>query len=404
MMRPGPRVGRARQKSVGLAALVLSVACTTTVREDQPYTGPPWSTDRPGHPVGGPLAVVSNNASDSLSLLDLGKNEVVATVPIDLDPLAVDGPHHAVVDPKAEYVYTPLAFPAPTLALGPHAAHGASERPGVLVKLRVRDLARVGALTVGNNPGDVAMTPDGALVLVTHFDLRRAVTGMAKGAPLEELRAPLSIVDSASLKLVSASSPCIAAHGMALTKDGKTVYLACYGEDAVARVSLADPGKPVAELTPLGSALVRPPPDFGPYFVTLSADEATLVVSETEGNALRRLDRATMKTTGRVSLDGAVFGPALAGGAWIVPVQQPDKLVRVDPTTFTATSTRVFTGDECVRPHQVAVAGGRTFVVCEGDHVAPGKVLEIDPSTLATLRSFAVGAYPDVIAFPTGTP
>lgn len=387
-----------------VAVCAVAVACTTTVREDQPYTGPAWSTDRPTHTVTGPLAVVSNNASDSLSLLDLGANTVVATVPVDLDPLANDGPHHAVIDPKGEFVFTPLAFPAPSLALGPHAAHGGSDRPGVLVKLRVRDLARVGALTVANNPGDVAMTADGKLLVVSHFDLRRAVTGMGKGAPLEELRAPLSIVDPVTLKLVSSPAPCIAAHGMALTKDGKTLYLACYGEDAVAKVSLVDPAKPVTELTPLGSALVLPPPDFGPYFVTLAPDEATLLVSETEGNAIRRLDRGTMKTTARLPLDGAVFGPALVGGAWIVPVQQPDKLVRVDPTSFAALSTRVFAGDECVRPHQVAVSAGRAFLVCEGDHVAPGKVLELDPTTLATVRTFAVGAYPDVVAFPTGTP
>lgn len=384
----------------------LSSSCTEVVLDDRPYDGGPWTSERPSHPIDkGSLAVVTNNASDTISLLDLTKNEVVATVPIDLDPLAVDGPHHAVVDPSGEFVYSPLAYPAPTLALGPHAGHGASTTPGILVKWRTKDLSRIGALTVSENPGDIAMTPDGKIVAVSHYDLRRAISGMSKGLALEELRAPLAIVDAVQLKTLSKPSPCIAAHGMAMTKDGKTLYLACYGEDAIGKVSLADPRAPVVELTPLGAALVRPPSDLGPYFVVLSDDEATLVVSETEGQAVRRLDRATLKTTARLPLGGAVFGPAATtDGAWLVPVQQPDELVRVDATTFAVTRTRAFTKADCVRPHQVARRAGRFFLVCEGDHVAPGAILEIDPVTLDTVRTFAVGAYPDVIAFPAGLP
>ncbi|MBL8717906.1 MAG: hypothetical protein JNL79_18145, partial [Myxococcales bacterium] len=99
------------------------------------------------------------------------------------------------------------------------------------------------------------------------------------------------------------------------------------------------------------------------------------------------------------------FGPAATtDGAWLVPVQQPDELVRVDATTFTVTKTRVFTKEECLRPHQVARRAGRFFLVCEGDHVGSSKVLEIDPVALEPVRTFAVGAYPDVIAFPAGLP
>ncbi len=389
-----------------LLLAVLSASCTEVVLDDRPYDGGPWTSERPSHPIDkASLAVVTNNASDTISLLDLAKNEVVATVPVDLDPLAVDGPHHAVVDPAGEFVYAPLAYPAPALALGPHAAHGSSTTPGILVKYRTKDLSRVGALTVSENPGDIAMTPDGKVVVVSHFDLRRATDGMAKGLALEELRAPLAVVDAVQFKSLSRPAPCIAAHGMAMTKDGQTLYLACYGEDAIGKVSLADPRAPVVELAPLGAALVRPPISLGPYFVVLSDDEASLVVSETDGKALRRLDRATLKTTARVPLDGAVFGPAATSdGAWLVPVQQPDQLVRVDATTFAATKTRAFTKADCVRPHQVARRAGRFFLVCEGDHVAPGAVLEIDPGTLETVRTFAVGAYPDVIAFPAGLP
>ncbi len=388
--------------------LLLLAACTAAPeRRDVPYDGAPWTSPRPEHPIDkAVVAVVTNSGSDTISLLDLGSNAVVATMAVDLDPIDNDGPHHAVIDPAGEFLYSPFAYPVPTLALGPHSGHGESNTPGVLVKLRMRDLGRVAALTVSDNPGDVAMTPDGAIVIVSHFDLKRATQGMAKGAALEALRAPLSIVSADKLKLLAEPSPCIAAHGMAMSKDGKTLYLACYGEDAIGKIGLSNPAVPTVELLPLGPTLVRPPISLGPYFVTLSDDGALLVVSESDGKALRRFDLSTNKTTARLPLPGSVFGPAMTedGAAWLVPVQQPDSVVRVSTATFTDEKTRPLTKAEgCERPHQIARRAGRYFLVCEGDHVGNGSILELDPVTLATIRTFNVGAYPDVIAFPMGS-
>jgi hypothetical protein len=39
------------------------------------------------------------------------------------------------------------------------------------------------------------------------------------------------------------------------------------------------------------------------------------------------------------------------------------------------------------------------YIVCEGDHAGPGKVIEVDPGTLEVVRSWTVGVYPDGIAF-----
>jgi len=386
-----------------LALLTIALGCSSQEprRNDLPYAGDAWPESRPTYSIAREsLAIVTNNLSDSISLVDLSNNKVVATVPVDLDPVAIDGPHHAVVDPSGEFIYTPFAYPREGLVSGPHAEHGASAVPGILVKLRANDLSRVGTLTVENNPGDIAMTPDGSRVIVSHFDLLRALEGIKAKKPLADLRAPIVIVDTGTMSRVAAPAPCVASHGIAISNDGKTAYLACYGEDAVGVVDIMNPNN--VELIPLGAALSTPPDvTFGPYFVTLTG--SSVLVSETEGKSLRLIDLATKKTTVRTPLGGAVFGPAATkdGARWIVPVQSPDQLVAVD-AALAVQKTRPFTADECIKPHQVARHGERFLLVCEGDHVKPGKVLEIDPATLDTVRTFDVGVYPDVIAFPTG--
>jgi hypothetical protein len=212
------------------------------------------------------------------------------------------------------------------------------------------------------------------------------------------LRAPVVIVDPKTMTRVAAPAPCVASHGMTLSKDDKTLYLACYGEDAVGIIELAT-GK--SELVALGGAPAMPPDvSYGPYFVTLT--DGALIISETEGKAIRLVDLLTKMTTQRTPLGGAVFGPAeTRDGRFLVPVQTPDKIVIVDKT-LTVTKTRAFADDECVKPHQIARHGDRYLVVCEGDHVKASKIIEVDPTTLDTIRSFDVGAYPDVIAFPMG--
>jgi len=389
--------------AVALVAALAGCSSENVVRNDLPYQGDAWVESRASHVIEkSSLAVVTNNLSDTVSLLDLSKNSVVATVPVDIDPLAVDGPHHAVVDANAEFLYAPFAYPREGAGLGPHAEHGSSQVPGILVKLRVRDLARVGTLTVENNPGDIVMTPDGKRVIVSHFDLLRAIDGLKAKKPLAELRAPLVIVDTATMSRVASPAPCVAGHGMAVTN--AKLYLACYGEDAIAVVDLNDPK--TSELIPLGAAPSVPPDVvFGPYFVTLGPSGNEVVVSETEGKGFRQIDLATKKTTQRAALAGAVFGPALTrdGASWLVPVQSPDQLVAVDATTFAVKKTRAFTADTCQKPHQIVRRGDRYLLVCEGDHVKPGKIVEVDPSTLETIRSFDVGVYPDVIAFPEGS-
>ena len=102
-----------------------------------------------------------------------------------------------------------------------------------------------------------------------------------------------------------------------------------------------------------------------------------------------------------MSLGARAFMPAFVGDeALLVPLQSPDGLARIDVGAATITKRVAFGGDECRSPHVVQKAkDGRVYLVCEGDHVAAGAVVEIDPVSLAIRKRWEVGVYPDGIAF-----
>jgi hypothetical protein len=84
----------------------------------------------------------------------------------------------------------------------------------------------------------------------------------------------------------------------------------------------------------------------------------------------------------------------------VAPLQGPDGIARVDVERGTIEARVATPADVCQNPHAAKRAkDGRVYVVCEGDHVGPGAVLEIDPRTLAIKRRWIVGVYPDGIAF-----
>jgi YVTN family beta-propeller protein len=379
---------------------VVGLSCSTKIVDEPAKPGAFPSSPAPiAIPAEG-AALVTNNGSDDISVLDLAKNAVTAQPLIALDPIANNGPHHAKVDTRNGFVYTPLAFPPPKAAPGPHGNHGIAAVPGKLLKLSLEDLSRVDVSTVDVNPGEIAMTPDGSKLVVSHFDLQRAVAAAHRGAPVEEMRARVLVVDARSMLTTAAITACVAPHGMDLSPDGKTAYVACYGEDALGIVDLAAGS---VTRVPVGAAPGQPgQPLYGPYSVFVSADGSKLVLGLLEGKALVVIDAQSRSVLRSIPMSGATYFGAQVEGTddWIVPTQLQDTVVRVDTVTGQVKKSRPT--PDCSKPHQTARFKGRYFVVCEGDHVTPSVVLEIDPDTLETIRDFKVGAYPDAIIFVEG--
>jgi YVTN family beta-propeller protein len=357
--------------------------------------------------AGESAAYVTNNGSDSLSVIDRNGDSVVS-VAVDLEPDAHEAPHHLAIDSSSKGVFVALSFPPsaePTTAKkDPHAGHGTARSAGLLARLDLATLAVHETREVDENPGDVVLTHDKQRVLVTHFDMKRAMDVAAQGgASPATMFAALAIFDAREMRKLAARPICVAPHGVVTTRDDRTAFVACYGSDELAVVDLSSAGFPVSRI-PLGRTPGVPGvPSYGPYSVTISPDEATVIVANLEGQDVRVFDRTTKRFIAEktIPLAAKAFMPAFVDAhTLLVPLQAPDGLARIDLDEARTTKRTSFSKDTCVRPHVVRAArDGRVYLVCEGDHRSSGSVLEIDPVNLDVRRRWAVGAYPDGIAF-----
>lgn len=349
---------------------------------------------------------VTNNGSDSISVIDRDGDAVVS-VPVDLDPDAHEAPHHLAIDSVSRSVFVALAFPPEAKKdqkKDPHASHGNGSDLGKLARLDLGTLAVRESRDVDENPGDVVLTHDRRRVLVTHFDMKRAMDVAARGgASPSTMFAHLVVFDAKDMKRVGDRAICVAPHGITVTKDDKTAFVACYGSDELAIVELTADGFPTSRI-PLGAMQGVPGvPRFGPYSATLSPDEKLVVVADLEGQDLRVLDRDTKRFVPdkSVPLAAKAFMPAFVDShTLLVPMQSPDGLARVDIEQAKVVRRTSFPKEQCALPHVVRVAtDGRAYLVCEGDHRSAGSVLELDPTTLDVKKTWKVGTYPDGLAF-----
>jgi DNA-binding beta-propeller fold protein YncE len=349
-------------------------------------------------------AYVTDNGSDTISVFDRDGDRVVH-VPVDVDPKRHEAPHHLAVDAKGGRLFVALAFPAPPPAdtkNDPHGSHGRGEAHGELARLDLTRVAVNDAREVDENPGDVVLTHDRSRVLVTHFDMKRAMDVASAGGATSKMFASLQVWDARTMTLVGSRPLCVAPHGVTTTADDKTAFVACYGSDELAVVDLTSPSLPTARY-PLGASPGVPgAPTYGPYSATLSPDEKTVVVADLEGMDLRVFDRAAkqFRSDRAASVGARAFMPAFVGAnAIVVPLQGPDGIVRLDLETGDVTA-RVATPSACPAPHVARVArDGRLYAVCEGDHVTSGAVVQLDPTTLTIKKKWTVGVYPDAVGF-----
>jgi DNA-binding beta-propeller fold protein YncE len=347
-------------------------------------------------------AYITDNGSDTIAVIDRDGDAVV-TRSVDIDPSAHEAPHHLAIDSHG-HVFVALAFPPDTKPdpKDKHAGHGGSDSLGELLRLDQRTLSVEATHGVDQNPGDVVLTHDESRVLVTHFDMRRAMQQAKAGASASAMYARLVVLDAKSLDVIAARPVCVAPHGIAITRDDKTAVIACYGSDEIALVDLTTNDLAVAHV-PLGAgAGAAGAPRFGPYSVAIADDGKRAIACDLEGADMRVIDLATrqLQADSSIALGArAMMADIVSADEALVPLQGPDGLARVDFTKGAVTA-RVSFGAECKNPHVARIAPDRrAFVVCEGDHVGPGAVIEVDPVTLAIKKRWVVGVYPDGIVF-----
>lgn len=376
------------------------MASTASCKRDPP----PKPKNAPVPIASSHAAYVTNNGSDTLTVLDRD-GDATFDVSVDVDRSAHDAPHHLAIDAPRGFVFVALAYPPDpaTVAQGKHGVHGGSGSLGQLVRLDVATLTVDETRAVAENPGDVVLTHDRSRVLVTHFDMKRAMDEARAGKTGASLFATLQVWDGTTMTKVAERAICAAPHAVVTTKDDHTAYVACYGSDELVVVDLTQNSLPVSH-HPLGAAPgVLGAPRYGPYSVALSPDETIAIVASTESNELRVFDVKERRFVDErtMALGAKVMMPAFAGNdVALLPLAGPDGLARVDVRRSQVQARVAFDAATCEAPHVVRVAtDGRTYVVCEGNKKDPGGVLEVDPTTLAVKRRWKVGVYPDGIAF-----
>jgi len=344
---------------------------------------------------------VTNNGGDSIAVIDRDGDAVV-TRSLDVDTSAHEAPHHLALD-GAGHVFVALAFPpADTNANDKHAGHGGSDSLGALLRLDQKTLAVEASRDVDQNPGDVVLTHDKKRVLVTHFDMRRAMQQAKAAAITSKLYARLVVLDTKTLDVVAGRAVCVAPHGIAVAKDDSFAAIACYGSDEIAIVELGSPELPTAHVPIAATAGVPGAPRFGPYSIAIAPGDKRAIVADMESADVRVIDLVARQFLADSTLPlgaRAMMPDFVSDTEALVPLQGPDGIARVDIAKGVVVARAAF-GAECKLPHVARVApDGRAYVVCEGDHQQAGAVLEIDPVTLAQKKRWVVGVYPDGIAF-----
>jgi DNA-binding beta-propeller fold protein YncE len=401
---------RSRQALLALVALACEREAGVPELVFALPAGEHWRDTRAHPGVGGGRILVTNNLSDSVSVLDLemvGRPELaeLARVPVGQSPVEREGPHHVVADPAGEHYYVGISNYVPGTGSGPHGVHGAGTADGHVLKLRAADNLTIGSVRVDRNPGDVRLTPDGRLLLVTHFDLLKISEAVRGGLPPEAMDATLAIVDPQTMALVARVPVCPAPHGMAVSPDGTRAFLSCLS-DEIAEVTLETRAvRRVAVIPDPGGATA---PRCAPYALAMSPAGDAIWVSCLDSDELLRYEVAAgaMDAEVRVRLPGApVFGTFTRDGATlIVPHQAPDGLAFIDVASKALASTLPLPRATCTNAHVVRLTDdeARLMLVCEGDHSGPGTFVVLELAGRTVEATVPLGRYPDDLAILRG--
>jgi DNA-binding beta-propeller fold protein YncE len=358
--------------------------------------------------------VVTNNLDDTVSVVSWerlvagGEGAEVARFPVGLVPLEREGPHHVAVSADGRFAFVGISNFVPGGGSGPHGAHGTGSADGRALRIDLATLRTVATTRVDRNPGDIRLSPDGDVLVVSHFDQLRVIDAANEGvfAGLE-LDARLALLDPSTLERRRLLPLCPAPHGLAFTSDGARIVSSCLSDEAAVvdvGAALAGSDSAVQRVTLLDEPGTAASPRCGPYAVTMSADDATAWVSCYSSGDLIAVDVATATRGPALALPGlAVFGDVSdAGDRLVITTQDTDGVVLFNIEADNAlrlTSFIPLSPDICLLPHTAMFLDddAHLAIVCEGDTRSPGRVIAVEVGG-ALLGGVTVGRFPDDLA------
>ncbi|HEX8823979.1 MAG TPA: hypothetical protein VF794_28935 [Archangium sp.] len=390
-----------------LAPLALG-ACTGTEVPELDYSiDQPWPAGRELPALGGGRIVVTNSYEDTVSLLELdslgspGWGEL-ARVPVGLNPVELEGPHHAAFSPRGDYYYVGLSYSVPGAGSGPHGSHGTGTQDGYCLKLDVRDNRLVGSVRVDRNPGDLVISADGRTLYQTHFDLLKVQEVANRNGPPSDMDARLAILDAETMTRKAMVTVCPAPHAVRLSPDEKRAYVACFS-DEVAVVRLDAPGYPVTRIKVPNAGTVTSP-KHGPYALTVSPTDGSVWVASLNSHVVHVLDPDSLTMRPERGVYGLAGSPMFAtfspdGRTLYQPYQKLDAVAVIDAATSTVKQELPLSPSGCVNVHQVELTpdGQHLLAVCEGDHQGPGTLHVVELATSSVVKTVRLGIFPDSV-------
>ncbi|WP_257451305.1 YncE family protein [Archangium lipolyticum] len=401
-----------------LAPLALGACSNDKVPELDYSIDSPWPSARELPPLGSGRIVVTNSMDDTVSLLDLdslgspGWGEL-ARVPVGLNPVELEGPHHAAFSPRGDFYYVGLSYSVPGAGSGPHGAHGTGTADGYCLKLDAKDNHLVGSVRVDRNPGDLIASADGRTLFQTHFDLLRITDVARRGGPESDMDARLAILDADTMTRRAMVTVCPAPHAVRLSPDEKRAYVTCIS-DEVAVVQLDAEGYPVTRLKVATNAGTAVAPRHEPYALTVSPIDGSVWVSSLTSGVVQVLDpeSLTMRPERAVHVahsGSPMFGAFSTDGRTLyMPYSKQDVVAVIDTAVTPPVVTREIplAPSGCVNAHQVTLTpdGQHGLVVCEGGHQGPGTLHVLDLAAGTVTKTVTLGIYPDSVGILRGSP
>ncbi|MFP2909696.1 YncE family protein [Pyxidicoccus sp. 3LFB2] len=388
-----------------------------TPPEDLEYAHPdPWAEGTVVPPPGpGGRILITNSLDDTLSLIELdtvgtpGFKEL-ARVPVGLNPVELEGPHHTAVAPDGAFYYVGISNYVPGGGSGPHGTHGSGSEDGYCLKLDARDNRLVGSVRVDPNPGDVIVSRDGRTLYQTHFDTLKIAEVARRGGTETEMVARLAIIDAETMTRKAMVPVCPAPHAVRLSADERTAYVACWSDEvAVVDLTTSPPGVQRVKVALNAGTAVSPRHE--PYALTLSPTTGEAWVSSMASRQVQVLNPTTRTMDATRTVQGLrgppMFGAFTSDGRTLyLPYQLGDGLLVIDPATGTVRSEVDLASAGCLNAHQVTLTPDERhgLVVCEGDHQGPGTLHAVDLAEGAVVGTVRVGIFPDSVSILRGRP
>jgi len=393
--------------------LLLGLACG---REVPIYDVEPWAHEPPPIPALAGRIVVANSAEDSLSILDPAMPAAAQRLPIGFNPVDRFRPRRLASDPQGRFLYVLLDLPAPPGESGPHGTHGAMIPPGWITRVDTATVRAAPWVAVDPHPGEVVLSGDGRRLYLTHYDLDR--WGHSGHDDPRAGDATLTIIDTDTGGITARVVLCPGPHGLGLSRDERTLYATCVS-DELAVVDLAA-APPVVRRVPLpgrDDSLVGDCREC-PFALAVAPDGLVWVANRGRFNGANGSGSLMVFDPGAGAFDPGTTVRMLGRGAWVgfattaasyraYVIEQGVSESRVHayaPPAPGAAAAELealaLAPPVCTLAHALAITpdGRHGHLVCEGDHLSAGTLLQLGLEPLAIEGTVPLGLLPEGIA------